>query len=160
VYLAGETVYGCSLPARRSFRLGTRVIFSHSHLDHVAVAGRMVAYGLTAFGVDTGRTNVLVRRLSDGRLLASFSATDLGFVESFSTVGSIVVKSDGAVAWIGHTSSIVGRGRGTEVFEATVSASSPTRLDSGNAIDPASLRLDGSTLTWRHGGAARHATLH
>jgi hypothetical protein len=129
------------------------------YLDRVAVAGRMVAYGVTAFGVDTGETNVLVRRLSDGKLLASFPATDLAFVESFSAIGSIVVKSDGAVAWISTLSSIVRRGRATEVFEATVSASSPKRLDSGNKIDPTSLQLHGSTLTWRDGGAVRHATL-
>ena len=34
-----------------------------------------------------------------------------------------------------------------------------TVLDSGGAIAPGSLRLRGSTLTWRHGGATREATL-
>jgi hypothetical protein len=32
-------------------------------------------------------------------------------------------------------------------------------LDSGAGIDPRSLKLHGSTLTWRHDGATRRATL-
>lgn len=161
VYAVGGTVYGCAVPGRHSFRLGSSLGFqrSRTHVGDVSVAGRIAAYGVTAFGVDTSRTEVLVRRLTDGALLGSYPANTVHFAEAFSSVGSLVVKGDGAVAWIGRETAI-GRSQLTiQVFEARGSASAGTELDSGSGIAPGSLRLQGSTLTWHHGNATRRATL-
>ena len=160
VYARRGVVYGCSVRGGRSFRLGTQTVVRHEHLAGAyAVAGRIVAYGSVAFGVDTGGTNILVERLSDGALLGSFSATSRNFAEGFSSVGSLVVTSDGAVAWIGKATGIGATRPIIEVLEADPSVSAGKVLDSGSAIDFGSLRLDGSTLSWRHGGATRRATL-
>jgi hypothetical protein len=159
VYQVGDTVYGCAAAGTRSFRLGnaTRTL-RESRVGPIAVGGDVAAYGLTAFGVDTVRAQVVVRRLTDGGQLASFTATSAAGVESFQLVGSVVVRSDGAVAWIGQVSSIISRGR--ELIEVHAAAGGhDSVLDSGAGIDPRSLQLHGSTLTWQHGGATRRATL-
>jgi hypothetical protein len=164
VYAQHDVVYGCSVAKGKSIRLGhdTRSI-AEARVSPVAVGGELAAYGLARFGVDTGRTSVVVRRLSDGKQLKEFAATQAVGVESFQSVGSIVVKPDGAVAWIGTESSIVGGGRGTvEVHVAD--AQGDRILDQAPSktarIQPASLRLVGSTLSWTDAGVAHHAILH
>lgn len=163
VYSLNEVVYGCSAAHGKSFRLGHAMrSIAEARVNPVAVAGANAAYGLARFGIDTGRTSVVVRRLTDGNQLSEFPATQAVGAESFQTVGSLVVKADGAVAWIAMSFSIVGGGRGTvEVHAADaggerVLASAPSRPE---RIDPGSLRLRGSTLSWTDAGATRHATL-
>jgi hypothetical protein len=160
VYQVDNTVYGCAEESTHSFRLGnaTRTL-RESRVGPIAIAGDVAAYGLTAFGVDTVRTQVVVRRLTDGGQLASFPATSAAGAESFQLVGSVVVQSDAAVAWIGQASSIISRGR--ELIEVHSAAGGhDSVLDSGAGIDPRSLQLHGSTLRWKHDGATRRATLH
>jgi hypothetical protein len=159
VYLWHGFVYGCSFSGTRSFRLGsaTRGV-RESQANPVAVAGDVVAYGLSSFGVDTVRTAVDVRRLTDGKSLGSFPVTHAGVVEGIESVGSLVVKAGGAVAWIGVARSVIGGRHAIEVHAAGASAATDKVLDSGPQIVPNSLRLRGSTLTWRDGTATRHAS--
>jgi hypothetical protein len=122
------------------------------------VAGVNVAYGLSRFGVDTGSTQVVVRRLTDGRVVHTAPATSsVAGPESYQSVGALVLRPDGAVAWIGTSSSIVGRGHEAEVhrFDARGQAT----LDRGAGIATGSLRLHGSQLTWTHSSRRRSATL-
>src|SRR5205807_5844094 len=86
-----------------------KVCVASTRVDHLALAGDVVAYGLQQCGVDTGIASVPVRRLSDGKRLSWYSAVT-GSVgpESFESVNSIVVKRDGAVAWIATLNSIIG----------------------------------------------------
>jgi hypothetical protein len=159
VYDSGGTVYGCVRGASASRRLGSaQFCIRSARVAPVALAGETVAYGLETCGVDTGFGNVVVRRLSDGRQLRSLAATTNPLPpESYQRVDSLVVKTDGAVAWIGVASSIVRRGEGVEVHRADKRGAA--ELDSGTAVDKGSLRLRGSTLTWSHAGAVRSATL-
>jgi hypothetical protein len=154
-----QVVYGCSVQRGRTFRLGhaTRSI-SESRVGPVAVAGNDAAYGLSNFGVDTVRTSVEVRRLTDGAVLQDLPASSSAGPEFFQQVGSVVVKADGAVAWIGSESSIISRGHGVIEVRA-VDAGGARMLDSGQGIDSTSLRLRGSTLSWRHNGVTHHGTL-
>ncbi|HUE25796.1 MAG TPA: hypothetical protein VMP89_03410, partial [Solirubrobacteraceae bacterium] len=125
----------------------------------VALAGQDVAYGLTTFGVDTVTATVVVRNLADGKEIRNEPATTrpLG-PEFFQSVASIVVRPDGAVAWIGEGGSVIsGRTRDVEVDRAD--AHGLAKLDSGSGIEDRSLRLRGSTLTWRHDGRTRSASL-
>ena len=124
----------------------------------MTVAGELAAYGLERCGVDAGFSNVVVRRLTDGAQLRSLPATTkpLG-PESYHSVGSLVLKSDGAVAWIGVGSSILRRGSYAEVHRAD--RRGQALLDSGAAIDPRSLKLNGSTLSWRHANLTRGSSL-
>jgi hypothetical protein len=124
----------------------------------VAVRGLLVAYGAQRCGVDTGSSQVLVRRLSDGSVLASRPATTtlLG-AESYVSVSAIALASDGAVAWISVGASIVSQRRTIEVH--ALDRGGVRRLDAGSAIAPAVLELRGSVLRWRHGGEWRSARL-
>jgi hypothetical protein len=159
VYTVGDTVYGCASGGAKSYKLGQRAsCIGASRVSPVKVAGRMAAYGLERCGVDTGFTEVVVRRLTSGAQLHSLAATSPPGAESFQSVDSLVLKPDGAVAWIGSGSSIVGHGRLVEVRKAD--RSGEALLDSGSAIDPRSLRLRRSTLTWKHASSTRSATLH
>jgi hypothetical protein len=160
VYALGGLVYGCSAQGGRRVRLGqTRTCLGTPRVGPVAVAGKFAAYGLQSCGVDTGQGSVLVRRLSDGAMLHDDAATvgRLG-PESYSSVAAIVVKGDGAVAWVGMGASIIHHSRLLEVHKLDGGGS--RLLDSGAGIDPRSLRLHGSALTWRDAKQTRSATLH
>ena len=159
VYVLHEGVYGCSAARGRSFRLGnvSRAI-AKARIGPVAVAGNLAAYGLTSFGIDTVRASVVVRRLTDGTEVKELAATHAVGAESFESIGSVVVFSNSAVAWIGSEHSIAARRTAIEVHAA--GAGGDRVLDSGAGIDPTSLRLHGSQLSWVDGGATRHATLH
>jgi len=123
----------------------------------VTVAGRLAAYGLEQCGIDTGFTEVVVRRLSDGRVPHDVNATSPAGPESYQTVDSLVLKPDGAVAWIGTGSSIGTHAVLTEVRR--VDRRGEALLDSGAAVRSRSLRLRGSLLSWTHGRTSRTATL-
>lgn len=152
-------VYGCATDGHHNYLLGagSRSI-RERRAGPIAVAGADAAYGLTSFGVDTVMTEVVVRRLSDGRQLRALPATTKTLPESFQTVDAVVVKSDGAVAWISSVSSVITHGAATvEVLRAD--SRGETVLDSAGSIDPRSLRLSGSNLTWRDASKTRAATL-
>src|SRR5205823_2921179 len=103
---------------------------------------------------------VIVRRLSDGKQLRELPATTLPLgAEFFQAVESIVVRTDSAVAWIGSGRSIaMGNHHDIEVLKAD--SHGKTRLDSGTAIKPGSLRLNGPNVTWIHGTQTRSAPLY
>ncbi len=108
--------------------------------------------------MDAGYTTVIVRRLSDGKRLRSYSAVSgPGLPESYQSVGSIVVKRDASVAWIGSEHSIIRQGSRIEVDRAQ--HGTRVLLDSGAGIVGSSLRLRGSTLTWRHASGTQSAAL-
>ena len=101
---------------------------------------------------------MIVRRLDNGRTLRSLAALSQPVgPESLQAVDAIVVKADGAVAWIAVARSIIRHGAQTEVDRAD--RRGRARLDSGPRIDSASLRLRSSLLSWRHAGATRTARL-
>lgn len=155
VYALDKAMYGCDRHSHLTTKLGvTTNCIAASRVDHVALAGDAVAYGVDRCGVDTGSTTVTVRRLSDGKRLAGYAAL-MGPVgpESYESIGSLVVRAGGAVAWIATANSIIGHGTRTEV------AANGKVLDSGTGIVQSSLRLHGSTLTWRDGSSTRSATL-
>ena len=155
VYALGKAIYACDRRTRSTTKLGqASLCVATARVDNLALAGDVVAYGLDRCGVDTGSTTVLVRRVSNGKLLHSFAAiTGPGLVESYQSINSLIVTPKSAVAWIATDSSIVGHGRRLEVH------ANRRLLDSGAGIAPTSLRLHGSTLSWRDGASTRTATL-
>ena len=159
VYKSGGLIYGCARGASLRYRLGNaQTCIRTGRAGPVALIGVLVGYGLETCGVDTGSSEVVVQRLSDGRKLRTLAAfTGQVGPESHEQVRSIALRSDGAVAWIAQASSIIRDSQATEVHRAD--RRGKATLDSGTAIDPTSLRLHGSTLTWRHGSATRSATV-
>jgi hypothetical protein len=159
VYVVGDSVFGCATGGARPVRLGSNVVSPGSaQLGPLALAGKIAAYGSRTLGVDTSSAEVIVRRLSDGRVLSVLEATDRQTgPESIESVGSIAVRSDGAVAWIGSSQSIVAHRRIIEVLE--LAGGSVRRLDQGSGIHARSLSLSGARLTWTHGSVRRSAML-
>jgi hypothetical protein len=144
---------------RGAYRLGRsgRCVGSQT-VAAVAVTGRVTAYALNSCGVDMSTTRVLVRRLSDGALLSSQPAlgTPTG-PESIQSVTSIVVSRAGHAAWIARSQSVLSHRLTVQVLAQA--RQGKRILDSGRTIAPASLRLEGTTLSWGHGGVVRRATL-
>jgi hypothetical protein len=161
VYASAGFVYGCSATTRRTTRLGrSNRCIAASRAGPAAVAVELAAYGLESCGVDTGSGEVVVRRLSDGRGLRTLDATQgPRRPESYQSVSSIVVRRDGAVAWVARASSLGGGGQSSLQVLAADAGSGARLLDSGAGIAPASLALHGSRLTWKDGGQSRSASL-
>jgi hypothetical protein len=160
VYAVHGNVFGCSAHGSTSYRLGRRdSCLMATRIAPVVVTGEVAAYGAEECGIDTGSTLVVVRRLTDGKQLMSATAATPPGPESYESVDSLVLKRDGAVAWIAVGRSIVGtRGRSIEVDKSDKHGGAV--LDSGGAIGVYSLRLRQSTLRWRDGTQTRSATLH
>jgi hypothetical protein len=160
VYASGGFVYGCSVRTHRTTRLGrSNRCIAASRAGPAAVAAELTGYGLERCGVDTGTGEVIVRRLSDGRVLRTLDATQgLLRPESYQTVLSVVIKPDGGVAWTARTSSLGGGQAQLEVLAADA-GSGARLLDSGARVAPASLSLHDSRLTWKDDGQIRSATL-
>jgi hypothetical protein len=158
VYASGGNAYGCVVGRAGKIRLGAVGLSpGRAHIEAVRVAGRIAAYGLLRSGVDTGVAIVNVRRLTTGKLLAQRPATTRVGVEGFRSVDSLVLKSDGAVAWIATARSI-----GPPKFIRQVQlldGGGFRRLDSGPEVVASSLTLHRSRLSWKHGAATRTATL-
>jgi hypothetical protein len=158
VYLSNGQVYGCTVVTGHSYHLGAGVrSIRQGRVGVIAVAGRYAGYGLSSFGVDTVSAQVIVRNLADGRILHDAAATSRILVESFQSIDSIVVKPGGAVAWISEVGSVISHNRYLEVHR--LDSRGPALLDSGTGIVSRSLRLHGSTVTWRDGSVTRSATL-
>jgi hypothetical protein len=160
VYQQHGVVYGCSSHGVMTYTLGRSENCNVSvRVAPVTVTGNLAAYGAEQCGIDFGTTSVIVRRLTDGKQLADSPATSPPGVESFQHVDSLVLKRDGAVAWIGDGSSIVGHGR--RVVEVRkLDKQGLSVLDSGAGVHTGSLRLHRSTLRWHDGTQTRTATLH
>jgi hypothetical protein len=100
-----------------------------------------------------------VEDLRTGRVLYSVPTGTI-FPPKPKTVGhgpatAIVLKSDGAVAWIVDTV------QQSDMYQVhAVDKSGSRLLASGSDIDPSSLALAGSTLYWTEGGKPYSATLH
>jgi hypothetical protein len=158
VYSRGRTVYGCATGGGR-YRLGGSGLCVNFHVvEAVAITGRLAAYALSRCGVDMSTTQVIVRRLSNGRQLSSDPAvTQITGPESVQSVTSVVVSSTGRAAWIGTSHSIVRHRHASQVLART--ATGLRVLDSGSGIGRNSLRLNGTRLTWQHGSQTRSATL-
>jgi hypothetical protein len=160
IYSSHGAVFGCSVATGRVARLGRAgpSCLGGGRIGPVALAGAVAAYGVQICGIDTGTSSVIVRRLTDGRRLSDRAAMTrpLG-AESYRSVGSIVVQTDGDVAWIAVGSSIIRQAKAIEVH--ALDQDGGRTLDSGGAVVADSLRLHGSTLTWMHGAKVRSAKL-
>jgi hypothetical protein len=158
-------VYACVNATGRSVRLGGAGFCNRpaARVAPVGLAGNVVAYGLQTCGVDTAQSAVVVRDLGSDRRLADLPASTLPLrPESFVSVRSLVLRSDGSVGWIAAVDSIVG-GAHTSYEVHRFSGGAGALLDAGASIDPSSLRLAGGRLsgrlTWRDGSVVRSSPL-
>lgn len=159
VYQSSGNVYGCAGGARRGYLLAAAVSrLGEPRIGKLVLAGAVAAYAVTRSAIVTISAQITVRRLDTGRTLHQVDATTGPLSpESFQSVGSIVVKSDGAAAWIVKVGSILRHESETQVNR--IDGRGEATLDGTLAGDIGSLRLRGSQLSWRHGGVTRTATL-
>jgi len=183
VYLAPEEpgfpefleFYGCSYKDRRSYALGIppeSSSSSSSGIRLVTLAGPLVAYESGSSSTHYGTSwLVVVRDLRTGKVLHGLPTgtpvhpkpprTEDGITKQDVGIGpatSIVVKSDGAVAWVAQDAV-----EGPLPYSYQVHAVDKTGsrvLASGPEIDPTSLALAGSTLYWSEAGRPMSATLN
>jgi hypothetical protein len=163
IYTGGKTqpfeVYGC-VPGHSSYDLGrlespgrpTR----SARIGQLTIAGSMVAFEETD---NTYPERIVVRDLQTGRFVVreSHGAHGLWRVEQ------IVVKSDGAVAWLVQ----MNQGHGGNPIHKEIDAvdASGTRLlaegeEGLNPIERGSLAIAGSTLYWTQSGKPLSASLN
>ena len=167
-------IRGCVHGQRRSYKLGEPpkssgggAAQSFGGIAHEVLGGTMVAYeefsGAANFeGLTEASWLVKVRDLRSGRMVHEVPTGTREKVEpAFAGVGraaAIVVKSDGAVAWIAENYE---RSGATKYFEVHAADKTGSRLlAAGPGIDLRSLALRGNTLHWKQGGRTSSASLN
>lgn len=134
----------------------------------MAFAGPLVAYGSDFADEYDAITYLTVTDLRDEmsgvNRIADLETTRVG------ELAATKLRLDGAVAWASCPAkqSVLGRlsracerpgGKLKHVWALDSAAREPRLLDSGRRIDPRTLELRGSRLTWRKRGRVQHATL-
>ena len=168
--------YGCSFKGKRSYLLGTPPAYSSSGGSGIrleTLAGSIVAYEGGSASSHYGTSwLVIVRDLRTGKVLHSVPTgtpahpepprTEDGITGQDVGIGpaaAIVVKSDGAVAWIVEAPN-QGSGANYEYQVHAVDSTGSRVLAAGPEVEPRSLALAGSTLYWMVGGKPMSATLN
>jgi hypothetical protein len=163
--------WGCAYGSKRSFKLGRELVAASPGfalgLKNVILAGTTVAYEtLRSSGMGDftkSQWHVVVVSLLTGRVFRKVpTGVPTGESKPLASklIGAgetraIVVKRDGAVAWINDTFHKENR------FEVhALDATGERVLAVGSNITPESLALAGSALYWRQGGKAMSATLN
>jgi hypothetical protein len=159
-------VFGC-VPGHRSYELGRveppswLTLFSPgastsgARISLLTIAGPMVAFEETQLS----RERIVVRDVRTGRFVVRESRG----VQGLWSVEQIVVKSDGAVAWMvrvnyGHGGNPVHR----RVYAVDAGGGSRLLTEGEQGVDeiePGSLALAGSTLYWTQSGKPFSAPL-
>ena len=157
----GTRIHGCAY-GHRSYLLGTLPTCQGAGPcggpEHEVLAGPLVAYEESGGGTVTRIYRVVVRNLRTGQTIRDAPTGNLGTPsKSFVGVGpttSIVVKNDGAVAWI------VEAGFPTTYQVHAVDKNGSRLVASGSDIDPSSLALAAETIYWTAGSTAMSAPLN
>lgn len=165
-----EVFFACAYGSRHTYNLGTGPpnISSQggSRNVHFTLGGAMLAYESSWFtsypapGAIECEADVVVRDLRSGQILHNApTGTSSPPSLCFGPVITLIVKSDGAVAWIVKDE----EGHHPEPAPYEVHAVDKTGnrlLASGSEIEPYSLALGGSTLYWLQGGKPMSTTLN
>lgn len=165
-------IQGCVQGRHRVSMLGAQSGFSAGGgggIESERLAGPMVAYDESFLetspppSLSRSRWLVVVRDLRTGRVVHKLptGSTRIPGAVGLGVTRSLVVKSDGATAWIvGDSETQCGAGAQT-CNEVHVVDSTGSRIVASAAdIDPSSLALTGSRLYWSQGGRAMSAVLN
>jgi hypothetical protein len=152
--------YACLLRRGSTVALARPRQFRPDSIDHIVLAGTIVAYTDSTHGVDTGSTGIVIVNVASRRTLLTIPGVG-GFVDacviSFRDVTDLVVTYRGSVAWIVRK----GAHCTTATFEVHSARTSgaPALLEEGPAIVPGSLRVSGQTVSWENSGQRKSAGL-
>jgi hypothetical protein len=175
-----EEIFGCAYTGKRSFAISGPPTFSAEgggEASHYTLAGPILAYaihgvelvpppGVTEWKVEVEnlRNGHVLHEVPTGTASAPATTSAPGGIRNPRYVGvgpvvSLVVKSDGAVAWIVENE-IPARHVPAEYEVHAVDKTGNRLLAAGSDIDPHSLALAGSTLYWTQGGKPMSAVLN
>jgi hypothetical protein len=154
-------IYGCARSRHRSYVLGEPLLVSSSGgggIRDETLAGTMVAYEeISANELPEGGSenswSMLVRNLRTGRWMHRVltGVTRVPKDEGVGPLTTLVLKPDGSVAWIASVAGL--SGYVPPEYEVHALDKSGSRLlVSGTEIDPRSLALKGSVLSWTQTG--------
>jgi hypothetical protein len=160
-------VFGCAYGHKRRYLLGGPPEFGATGgggVKHERVAGTVVAYeiiGAAECSEPNREWRVVVRDLRNGRfihLVPTGTKVPKSLDVGIGPVVSIVVKSDGAVAWIVEDE--LGPASAPVEYEVHALDKAGSRLlASGTDVGPRSLALRGSMLYWTKGEKPFSASL-
>lgn len=153
IYEKTKTIYACL-----GGRAGKVALAPTDHVvDHVELAGTIVAYADTTIFIDTSDTDIDVVDITSGRRVTTVPDAGGFSVLSFQYVVDLVATRRGSVAWTIHAQS---RNKKATYAVYRAEVSRPSRLlDKSRVIDPRSLRISGHTVSWVSAGRRRSAQL-
>jgi hypothetical protein len=164
VYVGGEYVWGCL------FKVGRRVRLAPLWIDDlvrprrpapIRLAGRYVAF--QSFLVDHygyGNDVVATVDLRSGRTVHSWERSFDPSCGETKAIALLLTRR-GSTAWTTQVDDSPATCGGKVTFGVMKADRSGTKvLDSGESVDPRSLRRDGDKISWRNGSSTRSATLH
>jgi hypothetical protein len=131
----------------------------HRSLGQFRLAGYIVAFVATSFGVDSGTHTLLVEDVAARRTLRATPAgsySDAGILLD-EAVTDLLPTSHGSVAWITRRSGL----HVATLYSVHVAARSgtPSLLDEGAEIGGSSLALSAGELSWSDAGSRRSAPM-
>lgn len=151
--------YGCLDSIGRRFMLGEDGTGADGHgqdLSHFRLAGVHAGFASQICPIDLCDFGVEVVDLRDGKTERRSRSRGPNLDASY-PVTDLVLEDNGSAGWI-SSPQVLGQGQRTDVWAYDTLGA--RQLDSGRGIEPKSLTLSDSTLTWRNGGATRSATLY
>jgi hypothetical protein len=150
-------LYACAIDNGRRFALGQD--YGDLSIEAVRLTDPFVGFATVSCGGLCGTTGIVVLDVRNGSRKTLPRVSSLG-PDFRATITDLELKATGAVAWIAQTARDQ-TDPNTEVREVWASDSAGQRmLDSGIGIGLESLKLSGSTLSWRKNGSPRSATIH
>lgn len=157
--------YAClyDSPNEQAVLLGRN--WDDAEVAHPQVRGAYGAYASVGCGVGACGASIVVKLLALGDVTVKRAPSVFDEIGTSETVGSLVLKSNGAVAWITARSATLPGiepmlPARTEVY--AFDERGWRMLDTGPGIEADSLRLDetSSTISWVNGGVTKTDTLH
>lgn len=155
-----DETYACLLHSGSTVALAKPRRYRPDSIDHIVLAGTIVAYTDSTHGIDTGNTGIVVVNVAARRTMLTIPGVG-GFIDacviSFRDVTDLVVTDRGSVAWIVRK----GANCQTATFEVHSAHASGAQslLEEGPAIAPRSLRVSGQVASWESSGQRRSASL-
>jgi hypothetical protein len=149
-------VFGCLFDVDRRFPLGQS--YDDEDVGLPRLAGPFVAWTFECSAVGPCTGSIQVRDLRTGAFAHRRVFPGATLQPYYSRFADLELKDNASFAWIAVHYGMGWQPLGIEVW--ALDGLGRRVLDSGADINPASLRLEGSTLKWEKGGVEHSATLN
>jgi hypothetical protein len=155
---AQDKFYVCVRANGRRFRADDRQSDMVTMLQTTLTsAGSYAAYGYTFYeNEDTEGLRIVVLNLTTGKQ-TNYREAPTEFVNN--AVPSLVLRSTGAAAWIAQEKPVQGDEAITRREVHSGKSGKIKTLDTGLEVEPRSLKLAGSTISWVKAGETKTASL-